>query len=574
MGLAKIKDLLDLRGFMELLKNPERSKPICIVSLPFGSPNPAFDVEELERQAGDLASIYLIPTGDLTIALANELSTKVAVFNGAAKVIPTDWQDAVEIPRTFYCNAKFQGRDTQILIDHIWKLADEKDLEKYLHVKTKAASATVSKFLGSRAFVKLEDGALATIRQELSTPGYPMEWVFSIGQRLSGKLNETERLFLPDIREESLASLVETYGFGNLVPALIKITERKTGVATIFPGIDINFELAEISGNDLDLVTDFLSPGQVVAMRIYRDHQGRTRLKMNDIEDDEVAVEAVSVFAGGPPWLIEDRDIPIETEEIEDTPEITQSEPEFELVEEIVAEIPKPHPGNYHAPTTKPVPVLTGRTEDQWRGYAKGLEAKITGLNIELKLARNSEIVALRQVNALKTQIGELSRSNAKSRRNSAAKDLNKSTTRSRQDRWDNTEDWFNEELRRVWISRYKQSEREQKYPIDYTKFSYGPGFFETVFEKDLTEDELRKAVRVIVDIVTGREADARQNSVHPLRESEAPSASIRSRPDGATAWRASVEQNTPQARRLHFWKLPNNNIELAKIVRHDDFSI
>jgi len=574
MGLVKINDLLDLRGFMELLKNTDRSKPVCVVSTPFGNPNSAFDLEELERQAGDLASIYLIPTGDLTIALANELSTKVAVFNGAAKVIPADWQDAIEIPRTFYCNEKFQGRDTQILIDHIWKFADEKDLEKYLHVKTKTASATVSGFFGARAFVKLDDGTLATIRQELSTPGYPMEWVLSINQKISGKLNETERLFLPDIREESLSSLVETYGFGNLVPVLIKSTERKTGVATLFPGIDIPFELAEISGNDLDLVTDFLSPGQVFAMRIYRDHQGRTRLKMNDIEDDEVAVKAVSVFEDGLPWLVEDRDIPIETEEIEDTPELIQTEPELELVEEIVTEIPKPHPGNYHAPTTKPVPVLTGRTEDQWRGYAKGLEATITGLKLQLKQAIEGERAALRQVSALKTQIGELSRSNAKSRRNSAAKDLNKSTTRSRQDRWDNTEDWFNEELRRVWISRYKQSEREQKYPIDHSKFSYGPDFFETVFDKDLTEDELRKAVRVIVDIVTGREADARQNSVHPLRESESPSASTRSRADGATAWRASVEQNTPQARRLHFWKLPNNNIELAKIVRHDDFSI
>jgi hypothetical protein len=97
--------------------------------------------------------------------------------------------------------------------------------------------------------------------------------------------------------------------------------------------------------------------------------------------------------------------------------------------------------------------------------------------------------------------------------------------------------------------------------------------FFESVFDPHLTEDELRKAVRAIVDIVTGREAVARQNRVHPLRETESPSASQRTRPDGSKAWRANIEDNTPQARRLHFWKDTTGLIELAKVAKHDDFS-
>ncbi len=574
MNYKNIKDLLDLRGLIELIKNNQRSKPVCVVSTPFGNPKPAFDLDEIERQAGDLALIYVVPTGDLTIKLANELGSRVSIFNGAASVISSQWQEESDIPKRFYCNDKFRNRDTQALIDHIWKFADEKDLEKYLHIKSKPAIGILSRIMGSRGFVTLEDGGIATVRQELTTPGFPIEWAIAVGQKISGKLNETERLFLPELREETLQTLAEHYGFGNLALVLIKSAERKSGVATIYPGIDIEFGLAEISGNDLDLVTDFLSPGQVVAMRIYRDYQGRTRLKMNDIEDDETPVDAVSVVPNGPPWLVEDRDIPIETVEFDSAPDLVEPEEDVSVLDTVENPTPKPHPGIYHTPNSKPAPVLTGRTEDQWRGYAKGLEGTINGLKRELKLARDSEIAALRQNSTLNAQLRELSRNNAKSRRKSAVKDLSKSTTRSRRERWDSDIDWFHEELRRVWISRYKQKEREEKYPIDKSKFSFGPNFFQTVFDADLNEDELRKAVRVIVDIVTGRESEARQNSVHPLRESESPSAPIRSRADGATAWRANIEQKTPQARRLHFWKLPNNQIELAKIVMHDDNSI
>jgi hypothetical protein len=97
--------------------------------------------------------------------------------------------------------------------------------------------------------------------------------------------------------------------------------------------------------------------------------------------------------------------------------------------------------------------------------------------------------------------------------------------------------------------------------------------FFDSVFDPHLTEDELRKAVRTIVDVVTGREGDTRQNRVHPLRESESPAAPQRVRPDGSKAWRANIEDNTPQARRLHYWKEPAGQIELSKVAKHDDFS-
>jgi hypothetical protein len=204
--------------------------------------------------------------------------------------------------------------------------------------------------------------------------------------------------------------------------------------------------------------------------------------------------------------------------------------------------------------------------------YATGLKKRLDSALDEVKSLRAEVVTLFNDKASLKNRIDEIGRSNASARRKIASKDPNKSSTRSRRDRWASNEAWFNEELRRVWISRYKPAEREQNYPLDLSNFTYGPMFFESVFNPDLTEDELRKAVRVIVDVVTGRESDSRQSRVHPLRETDSPSSPQRTRTDGSKAWRANIEDNTPQARRLHYWKSSNGQMELSKISRHDDF--
>ena len=578
MAMTRVSDKTDLLALIELVKNRNRLKPVCVISTPTASSLPSFDIEELERQAGDLASFYIIPTGEFTWQFAETLGSKASVFNGDSKVFAGDWATTEEWPKLFRCLEKFRDGDTQNLIDYIWKFATEKDLEKYLDVKARPDKATLSLFLGSRAFVRLSNGDPATLRQELTAPGIPLEWLFSKGAQIDGKYNESERLFLPTLNTETLSSLVDKYGYSNLVLVLVKTTERKKGSATIYPGIDINFDLDEISGNDRDLVTDFLEPGQVVAMRLYRDSQGRTRLKMNDIDDDEVPVDAIPVVPGGPSWLLPERDIEIESDISDLKPQTLvidiPQEPTTELPEVSTSSIPVPKPGTYTAVSTDSSPMLTGGNERKWKDFVQNLLKQIENLQKQSKIAAEREASAIASREALKRHIQESNRASTTARRKSAAQNPNRSNTRSRRDRWSTNEDWFNEELRRVWISRYKPEERTSSYPLDFKQFTYGPMFFESVLDPHLTEDELRKAVRTIVDVVTGRESATRQNRVHPLRESESPAAPQRTRPDGSKAWRANIEDNTPQARRLHYWKDTAGLIELSKVAKHDDFSV
>lgn len=125
MSINRVTNKPELLALVELLRNENRLKPVCVISIPANASSPAFDLVELGRQAGDLAFIYEVPTGEFTWELAEVLGSKGSVFNGAAKVFSGDWYTDEEWPRLFYCLEKFQDRDTQALIDHIWKFASD-----------------------------------------------------------------------------------------------------------------------------------------------------------------------------------------------------------------------------------------------------------------------------------------------------------------------------------------------------------------------------------------------------------------------------------------------------------------
>ena len=124
-----------------------------------------------------------------------------------------------------------------------------------------------------------------------------------------------------------------------------------------------------------------------------------------------------------------------------------------------------------------------------------------------------------------------------------------------------------------MWIGRYLPADRK-KYVLDFDKFRYSDDFFESLEEFARDEEGIRKAVRVILDIVTGRENDDRKYEVHDLREGDKAGSASVVRADGAEAKRAYIEQNVPQARRLHFWKLKNNQIELISVTKHDNYRL
>lgn len=91
---------------------------------------------------------------------------------------------------------------------------------------------------------------------------------------------------------------------------------------------------------------------------------------------------------------------------------------------------------------------------------------------------------------------------------------------------------------------------------------------------REFTEPQQRKALRCVVDTLTGRSAELASRAVHVLRTSEAGDTPAVTREDGAVCFRANIETNTASARRLHYWKLTDGGIELSRAVQHDDFEV
>jgi len=117
-----------------------------------------------------------------------------------------------------------------------------------------------------------------------------------------------------------------------------------------------------------------------------------------------------------------------------------------------------------------------------------------------------------------------------------------------------------------AWVDRIPAAEKTERPLPDYR---LGAEFTDS-FE-GLTDTQTTKALRCVVDILTGRD-DLAARRVHPLRISDAGGAPAYVRDDGAVCFRASIESNTASARRLHYWKLPDGTLELIRIVIHDTF--
>lgn len=119
-----------------------------------------------------------------------------------------------------------------------------------------------------------------------------------------------------------------------------------------------------------------------------------------------------------------------------------------------------------------------------------------------------------------------------------------------------------------AWARRVPAAEKDRR-PLPH--YEFGPEFLGSV--DSINGVSRSKIVDVIVEVVTGLAHEVSGRELHPLRTSRNGDAPAVRREDGATCWRAALQVNTPQARRIHYWKLPNGGVELSRVVPHDNFT-
>lgn len=116
----------------------------------------------------------------------------------------------------------------------------------------------------------------------------------------------------------------------------------------------------------------------------------------------------------------------------------------------------------------------------------------------------------------------------------------------------------------RVMALWAEQTSPQEKQESPLPKYLIGPAFAETVEELSTGNPALLdKIARCVLRVLQGQDRDG-----HKLDPAG------KTREDGAVSWRAYVERSTASARRLHYWRSPGGQVELARVVLHDDYTI
>ncbi len=131
----------------------------------------------------------------------------------------------------------------------------------------------------------------------------------------------------------------------------------------------------------------------------------------------------------------------------------------------------------------------------------------------------------------------------------------------------------FIDEIESEWMNRLTVDDRKE-WPLREIRIH--PNFL-------LSLDDLLqgggiardKVIQVCAEVACDRAREIEGRQVHPLRTDRGAESPQRVRAtDGAKAYRCALQRETPQARRLHWWRIPGvDAIEFAHAGLHDDES-
>jgi hypothetical protein len=193
-------------------------------------------------------------------------------------------------------------------------------------------------------------------------------------------------------------------------------------------------------------------------------------------------------------------------------------------------------------------------------------------LATEVQALQGDRSLAATRIDSLTRQLEQSRRQLAQARtaRRKAARRPARDNGGVDQGRWFlDPEKQFRFEVELAWARRIPAAEKPQRPLLDY---AVGADFLGSV--DAVTGVSRDKIVDVVVEVVTGLAFDLAGRDVHPLRTGRAGSSPRVVRAgDGAKCWRVSLQQDAPQARRLHYWRRDGGAIELSRVALHDDYT-
>lgn len=612
----------------EGLLDPHRDQPWGLVSIPESSDRPLVDIQHLHDEVGDVCRIHTIKTGALTRELESLLPARCQVYGGASRIYPVgdEWHTQPEAsPLRFVHNPNQGDKVTQQLVHDALRMAANAGLFSKPGPAAVPARGLVQKLVAgnTRALVRLDNDQYATVVHELTYPHIPLEWIIHEGQNIEGLLDPGTKRLTPTLPQHTRAELLEHYPHGTVTLAYVTTVDREAAGLAIHPAHVCTVDKQHISSNPHDRADLLLAPGDVVPVRVIRDEQGRLALRLNDIDDDEHLAPAITLTPGGKPWLVNERHQTDDDGDIDtgqpghdqsqhstpggataDTHTEHATEPQTELLTEPQAETPtealtvqrapRPSPGPYRITQTAPtaIPTKLSDTDHDPQPAVKGATALQTA-QLALEAARRENLQLKKELKRTATQYHgadttalELTETLAHNRRlrtelkaardeqrtqrtmlRSLGKLAEKNSYAGRRARFDNDDEWMRHEVHLAWINRLTPEDRRRNPLPD--NYLIGEAFIASFDGFDDTTKD--KALKAIVDVLTGMARNIPARAIHPLRVGDGATATDLVRDDGARCMRAYIEHNVAAARRLHYWVHDDNRIKLSRVVTHDD---
>ncbi|MBS1907528.1 MAG: hypothetical protein JST33_13375 [Actinobacteria bacterium] len=538
-----------------------RELPLVLVSTT-GAGELLFDVAMLRSALDGLAEVVVLETGPISKRVESLLPEKTQVFNGAARSYPPDFADSPVWTRSHLRFPQFA--DTRTLIDDALAQAGRHSLESAPPPEIRTATAIVEGITagGTRAIARLDDGTVVTVTSERLPQGIPLERAVLPGRPVTGVLDGFE------LQPEPAPVTHDLFGHDEIRLALVvKVTDLRATLQ-LHPRVEpLILRRRDVTTDHEQPVSEVLRVGQIVPVRLRRADSRSLAASVWDVPADAEVLESPPLVTGGPPWLSA----------------ATREEP--------APPVPAPHsvparnltePGSASdaSPGTGAAPYHAGEIAAlaheivALRGDILALTNLVAGLR---RTSSDSEVARLKAENAsLQMQVSReraahattttrLSRAVAD--RKEAGRELREARRPgSRAARPDADEKSLRAAIAELWTERTDPGERDL-WPL--REYIVGPEFLRSLAALD--QGQLAKAIRASVDAITGRAREIAGRDLHRLRTGDGGDDPYQTRPDGAKAWRASIEQKAPGGRRLHYWELAGNAIELSRVVHHDD---